>query len=146
MRNWLKITKNLHMILPLKSGDLQTPIDLSLCSHWPIGCNFRYVIFKHILVIDIFAIYCKIALSWISQDVIHDKLASFQVMVWCYFLWEQNLNGSLTCNYLYYPTFVQRSIFMLGFWHCSLLWALSWAKTFKSFYNFICNESWSFFF
>ena len=45
--------------------------------------NFRYVIFKGILVIDDWGISCEIALIWMSQDLTDDKSTLVQVMAWC---------------------------------------------------------------
>ena len=44
--------------------------------------NFRWIIFKLILVID-GRISCEIILRWISPDVIDDKSTLVQVMAWC---------------------------------------------------------------
>ena len=41
--------------------------------------NFRYVIFKWILVIDA----CEIALIWMSLDLTDDQSTLVQVMAWC---------------------------------------------------------------
>ena len=45
--------------------------------------NFRYVIFKRILVIDAWSISCEIALLWMSLDFNDDQSTLFQVMAWC---------------------------------------------------------------
>ena len=45
--------------------------------------NFRYVIFKRILVIDGWGICCKIALIWMSLDFTDDQSTLVQVMAWC---------------------------------------------------------------
>ena len=45
--------------------------------------NFRYVIFKEILVIDAWGISCKIALIWMSLDFTDDQSTLVQVMAWC---------------------------------------------------------------
>ena len=45
--------------------------------------NFRYVIFKQILVIDGWDISCEIALIWMSLDLTDDQSTSVQVMAWC---------------------------------------------------------------
>ena len=45
--------------------------------------NFRYVIFKRILVIDGWGIFCEIALIWMSLDFTDDQLKLIQVMAWC---------------------------------------------------------------
>ena len=47
------------------------------------GWNFRYVIFKWILVIDGWNISCEIALIWMSLDFTDDQSALVQVMAWC---------------------------------------------------------------
>ena len=41
-------------------------------SAWKFGCNFQYVILKLILVIDDVSTYCKIALTWMPQDLTDD--------------------------------------------------------------------------
>ena len=45
--------------------------------------NFRYVIFKRILVIDGWGISCEIALIWMSLDLNYEKSTLVQVMAWC---------------------------------------------------------------
>ena len=45
--------------------------------------NFRQVIFKLILVIDGWTIFCWIALIWISSGLAEDKTTLVQVMAWC---------------------------------------------------------------
>ena len=45
--------------------------------------NLRKVIFKLILVIGGWGIFCKIALRWMSMDLTDDKSTSVQVMAWC---------------------------------------------------------------
>ena len=45
--------------------------------------NFRYVIFKQILVIDGWGISCEIALVWMSLDFTADLSPLVQVMAWC---------------------------------------------------------------
>ena len=51
-------------------------------SHWPLG-NFRYVIFKRILVTDGWGISCEIALIWMSLYFTDDQSTLVQVMAWC---------------------------------------------------------------
>ena len=45
--------------------------------------NFRKVIFKLILVIDVWGISCEIVLTWMPQDLTDDKSSLVQVMAWC---------------------------------------------------------------
>ena len=45
--------------------------------------NFRYVIFKRILVIGGWGISCEIALIWMSLDFTDDQSTLVQVMPWC---------------------------------------------------------------
>ena len=45
--------------------------------------NFKYVIFKQILVIDVGGISCEIALLWMSLDFTDDQSTLVQVMAWC---------------------------------------------------------------
>ena len=45
--------------------------------------NFRYVIFKRILVIIWLRHLCEIALIWMSLDFTDDQSTLVQVMVWC---------------------------------------------------------------
>ena len=45
--------------------------------------NFRYVIFKWILVIDGWGIFCEIALTWMSLDFTDDQSTLVQIMAWC---------------------------------------------------------------
>ena len=47
------------------------------------GFNFKYVIFKLILVNDDWGIPYEIALRWMPQDLADDKSALVQVMAWC---------------------------------------------------------------
>ena len=45
--------------------------------------NFRHVIFKQILMIDVWGFSCEIALLWMSLDFIDDQSTLVQVMAWC---------------------------------------------------------------
>ena len=45
--------------------------------------NLRKVIFKLILMIYGWGIFCKIALRWMSMDLTDDKSTLVQVMAWC---------------------------------------------------------------
>ena len=45
--------------------------------------NFRYAIFKRMLVIDSWGFCCEIALIWMSLDFIDDQSTLVQVMAWC---------------------------------------------------------------
>ena len=45
--------------------------------------NFRYVIFKGILVTDSCGISCEIALIWMSLNLTDDQSTLVQVMAWC---------------------------------------------------------------
>ena len=72
--------------------------DVVVClSHWPLRnlneildmapekfeWNFRYVIFKRILVIAGRGISCEIILMWMSLDFTDDQSILVQVMAWC---------------------------------------------------------------
>ena len=46
--------------------------------------NFKYVIFKQILGIDCWSLYCEIALIWMSLDCTGDESTLVHVMVWCH--------------------------------------------------------------
>ena len=46
--------------------------------------NFRLVIFKQILVIDVWGISCEIALIWMTLDFTDDQSTLVQVMAWCH--------------------------------------------------------------
>ena len=46
-------------------------------------CNFRYVIFQVILVIDGWGISCEIAQIWLSVDFTDDQPTLVPVMAWC---------------------------------------------------------------
>ena len=46
--------------------------------------NLRKVIFKLILMIGDWGIFCKIALKWMSMDLTDDKSTLVQVMAWCH--------------------------------------------------------------
>ena len=45
--------------------------------------NFRYAIFKQIVMIDGWGISCEIALIWMPLDFIDDQSTLVQVMAWC---------------------------------------------------------------
>ena len=45
--------------------------------------NFRYVIFKHILVIGGWGISCEIAPIWMSLEFTDDQSTLVQVLAWC---------------------------------------------------------------
>ena len=56
-------------------------------THWPLGwccSDFNFVIFKHILVIDMFYISCETALRLMPQDLADYKSTLVQVMAWCH--------------------------------------------------------------
>ena len=46
--------------------------------------NFRWVIFKLILVVDGWVIFCEIAVRWMSLDLTDDQSTLVQVMAWCH--------------------------------------------------------------
>ena len=57
-------------------------------THWPLGdhvwgCDFRIVIFKPILEIDILNTCSEIDLSWMPQNPTGDGSTLAQVMAWC---------------------------------------------------------------
>ena len=89
-----------------KSVDKKTRLDKEIFSHktrllpsricWPLAFmefnslapgrfkrNLRKVIFKLILMIGGWGIFCKIALKWMSMDLTDDKSTLVQVMAWC---------------------------------------------------------------
>ena len=45
--------------------------------------NFRKVIFKQILMVDVWGISCETALIWMSLDFTDDQSTLVQVMAWC---------------------------------------------------------------
>ena len=60
-----------------------------LWEHWLVGpwrfeWNFREMIFKLILQIDSWGIYCEITLRRMSLDLTDDKSTLVQVMTWCH--------------------------------------------------------------
>ena len=81
---WWPITKSAN-------SSLEPMTTLTKCRLWssvPIDpgkfeWNFRYVIFKRILVIDGWDISCEIALMWMSLDLTNDQSTLIHVMVWC---------------------------------------------------------------
>ena len=50
---------------------------------WKFEWNFKYVIFKWILVIGGWGISCEIALIWTSLDFTDDQSTLVQVVAWC---------------------------------------------------------------
>ena len=62
-----------------------TTISSQFNSYAPGKCewNFRYIIFKHISVIDGWGISCEIALIRMSLDFADDQSTLVQVMAWC---------------------------------------------------------------
>ena len=52
---------------------------------WPgrFELNFRYIIFKLILMIDVWGISCGIALIWMPLGFTDDQSTLVQVMAWC---------------------------------------------------------------
>ena len=70
-RKWYNILKNIST-------------DVNSLAPEKFEWNFRFVIFKQILVIDDWGISCEIALTWKSQDLTDDKLTLVQVMAWCH--------------------------------------------------------------
>ena len=65
--------------------------------------NFRWVIFKLILVVNGWGISCGTALIWVSLDHTYDKSTLVQVMAWCHMT-------SLGHNELIYPSEVDQVI------------------------------------
>ena len=55
--------------------------------------NFRYIIFKQILEINGWGIFCEITLIWMSLDFADDQSTLDQVMAWCH----QALSGLSQC-------------------------------------------------
>ena len=47
------------------------------------GCDFKYIIFKHNLGINILSIQVDITVEWMPDDRIDFKTALVQVMAWC---------------------------------------------------------------
>ena len=48
------------------------------------GCNFRSIIFRRILGIDILIFCCEIDLSWLPENPIVESSTLVQVMAWCH--------------------------------------------------------------
>ena len=67
-----------------------TEVNSLVPSRFPL--NFRWVIFKHILVIDGQVISCEITLRWMSQGLTDDKSTLIQVMAWCHQATSHYLN------------------------------------------------------
>ena len=96
--------------------------------------NFRYVIFKQILVIDGWGISCEIALIWMSSDFTDDQSTLVQVMAWCRQATSHYLSQcwprSLSPNGVTRPQWVKSS-------HCQLSWRwvaedfIYWCPVFK---------------
>ena len=55
-------------------------------THWPLGNlnEILHIIFKWILVIDVWGISCEIALIWMSPYFTDDQSTLVQVMAWCH--------------------------------------------------------------
>ena len=53
---------------------------LAPCRIW---FDFRWVIFKQILVTDVWVISCEITLRWVSQGLTDNKSTLVQVLAWC---------------------------------------------------------------
>ena len=71
--SWTTIRYKIHVLLicfnPLAPGRFKV--------------NFRWVIFKLILVVNGWGISCETALIWMSLDHIYGKSILVQVMAWC---------------------------------------------------------------
>ena len=59
------------------------PLEINSLAPGKFEWNFKYVIFKWILVIDGWSISCEIALIWMSLDFTDDQSTLVQVMAWC---------------------------------------------------------------
>ena len=70
--------------------------------------NYRYVIFKLVLVIDGWGIFCVIAPGWSSPNLTDDKSTSAQVMAWCHQATSHYLNQC-------WPIYV--CLFLVTIWH-----------------------------
>ena len=67
--------------------------------HWlsrRFDWNLRLAIFKLILIINGWGIYCEIVLMWMSLDLTEDKSNWVQVMAWCCQATSHYLNPMLT--------------------------------------------------
>ena len=76
LHGWIITT---HPIL----WDMMTHHNLNSLAPGKFEWNFRYVIFKRILVIDVWGISCWIALIWMPLGFTDDKSTWVQVMAWC---------------------------------------------------------------
>ena len=66
------------------SSDISRPKWVNSLAPGRFEWNFRYVIFKWILVIDGWGICCEIALIWMSLDLTDDQSILVQVMACCH--------------------------------------------------------------
>ena len=82
--------------------------------------NFRYVIFKWILVIDVWGISYEIALRWMPQDLTDHKSTLVQVMAWCHQARSHYLNQCWPRCPMPYGVTRPQWVKWLAFcrWHC----------------------------
>ena len=65
------------------SGSMMVSGNLNSLTPGRFKVNFRWVIFKLILVVNGWGISCETALIWVSLDHTYDKSTLVQVMAWC---------------------------------------------------------------
>ena len=91
---------NLHLLLSRcisignRGRQMSHENDVNSLAPGKFEWNFRYVLFKRILMIDGWGISCEIALIWMSLDFTDDQSILVHVMAWCrefrqYFVTEQ---------------------------------------------------------
>ena len=78
--NWVKRTMAPVCICPLL---LSTQPRLNWLAPWKFECNFRYLVFQIISVIDGWVISFELTLRWMSLDLTDDNSTLVQVMAWC---------------------------------------------------------------
>ena len=83
--NWFQNTtifmeRNEFLYVVYKMGVIF--LSLSMFTHRPLGdvmCNLKGMIFKHILLINILGISCKIAVRWMPLDLTDDWVTMVQI-------------------------------------------------------------------
>ena len=78
--------------IPCVGSTVAADISLNSLAPGRFERNLRKVLFKLILMIGGLGIFCKIALRWMSTDLIDDKSTLVQVMAWCHQATSHYLN------------------------------------------------------
>ena len=95
--------------------------------------NFRYLIFKRILVIDGWCISCEIGLIWMSLDWTDDQSTLVQLMAWCRQATSHYLSQCWPRSLLLYGVTRPQWVDRLVLWPSDIIWHhITWSTLFQA--------------